>query len=57
MDTKRTASARQAAEPDVESHKDVFVRNVDDRALPALQVLIEQQLELAGEIPGPLFIP
>jgi hypothetical protein len=57
LDTKRITSSQQASQVEVESHGDVFVRQVDDRALPALQVLAEQQLGLAGEIPGPRFIP
>jgi hypothetical protein len=57
MDTKPAASTQKALDIDVESRRDVFVRQVDDRALPALQVLAEQQLGLAGEIPRPLFIP
>lgn len=57
MDTNRTMISQQTAQVDVGSHEDVFVRQVDDRALPALQVLAEQQLALACEIPVPIFIP
>jgi hypothetical protein len=57
LDTQRTTVSQPPAERDVESREDVFVRHVDDRALPALQVLAEQQLGLTGEIPGLLFIP
>jgi hypothetical protein len=57
MDTMRITISQQSAGGDVESHEDAFIRQVDDRTLPALQVLAEQQLGLADEIPGPLFIP
>ena len=57
MDTVRITITQQAAERDVEEHEDHFVRQVDDRALPAPQVLAEQQIGIAGKIPGPLFIP
>ena len=57
MDTMRITISQQSTAGDVESHEDVFIRQVDDRTLPALQVLAEQQLGLADEIPGPLFIP
>jgi hypothetical protein len=57
LDTQGITISRQAAQFDMESPEEVFVRQVEDRALPALQVLAEQQLGLAGEIPGRLFIP
>jgi hypothetical protein len=49
--------SQQTAQVDVERSEDIFVRQVDDRALPALQVLAEQRLVLAREVAGPIFIP
>jgi hypothetical protein len=57
LDTNRTTISQQAAQVDLERQEDIFVRQVDDRALPALQVLAEQQLVLAREVSGPIFIP
>lgn len=57
MDTNSTMIFQQADQFDVESQENVFVRQVDDRARPALQVLAEQKLVLAREVPGPIFIP
>jgi hypothetical protein len=57
LDTNRTTISQQAAQVDLERQDDIFVRQVDDRALPALQVLAEQQLVLAREVSGPIFIP
>lgn len=56
MDSTRSTNSQQSTGGGVESHEEIFIRQVDDRALPALQVLAEQ-LESAGVIPGPLFIP
>jgi hypothetical protein len=50
LDTNRATNPQQAAPVELESHEDVFVRQVDDRALPALQVLAEQRLVLACEV-------
>jgi hypothetical protein len=57
LDTKRITVSQQVDERDVVSHEDVYVRHVDDRSLPALQVLAEQMLGLVAEVPGPVFIP
>lgn len=57
MDTNSITISQRAAEVDVERQEDVFVRQVDDRALPAVQVLAEQRLAPAREVAGPVFIP
>jgi hypothetical protein len=57
LDTNSTTISQQTAQVDVERSEDIFVRQVDDRALPALQVLAEQRLVLAREVAGPIFIP
>lgn len=57
LDTNSTTISQQTAQVDVERKEDVFVRQVEDRALPALQVLAEQRLVLAREVPGLIFIP
>jgi hypothetical protein len=57
LDTNSTTISQQADQIDVTSQQDVFVRQVNDRALPALQVLAEQRLVLAREAPGLIFIP
>jgi len=54
---ERTKISQQTVERDQEIRDDVFVRQVDDRALPAPQVLAEQQAGMSGRILGPLFIP
>jgi len=57
LNKRNTTISQQEAERDAVSPEEIYVRHLDDRSLPALQVLAEQQLGLAAEIPGPVFIP
>lgn len=57
METENARISELAVEGDQEMRMDVFVRQVDDRALPAPQVLAEQQEVLNNRISAPLFIP
>jgi len=48
---------QRAGGNEVESARDLFVRQVSDRALPAVQILSEQRANLEPDAPVRIFVP
>lgn len=57
MDQETAGNGESTREDSRPLEREVFVRQVEDRSLPALQVLSEQQATVDVEVPSRLFVP
>lgn len=57
MDQETAGNGESTREDSRPLEREVFVRQVDDRSLPALQVLSQQQAAVDAAAPSRLFVP